>query len=345
MTAQLATIENRNDIATRDDVSTQALVFDPDTINNMMRMADMMAKATVTVPKHLAGKPADCLAVIMQAAQFQLNPFAVAQKTHIVNGQLGYESQLVNAVVQSSGAIKGRFHYEYRGEGAKVECRVGAIPSGEHEIVWGEWLSAADVTTKNSPLWKTNPRQQLGYLQVKNWARQYAPGAILGVYSADELRDSEPMNMGAAHIIPDPDPEPTSRTESVKAKLASRKTKPAAKPGPTVNLDAVLDAIYQAADLDALKAAGEQAKPLQGADREAALAAYKARQAELKASEQAPEPEPTEADDKTAEIEASLIRAASTAADDEERAEILDAARVLSPEARDRVANAFKTNE
>lgn len=284
--SNLATIESRMP-ATRDDVSTQALVFDPDTINNMMRMAEMMAKATVTVPKHLAGKPADCLAVIMQAAQFRLNPFAVAQKTHIVNGQLGYEAQLVNSVVQSSGAIRGRFHYEYRGEGAKVECRVGAIPAGETEIVWGEWLSAADVTTKNSPLWKTNPRQQLGYLQVKNWARQYAPGAILGVYSADELRDSEPRDMGQAQTVPDEAPA-ASRTESVKSKLKSRTkqsgpetAQPATSAGPT--LDDVLSAIAAAQDLGALKAAGEMAKPLTGTDRDAALAAYKTRQAEIKA--------------------------------------------------------------
>jgi len=45
----------------------------------------------------------------------------------------------------------------------------------------------ANVTTRNSPLWKTNPKQQLGYLQVKNWCRLFAPGAILGVYTPDEL--------------------------------------------------------------------------------------------------------------------------------------------------------------
>jgi hypothetical protein len=65
------------------------------------------------------------------------------------------------------GAIVGRFHYEYQGEGANVACRVGAVIRGEKEITWNEFLSAATVTTKNSPLWKTNPKQQLGYLQVK----------------------------------------------------------------------------------------------------------------------------------------------------------------------------------
>jgi hypothetical protein len=169
-----------------DAVSTTALVLAPEQIESMMKLAKTMVTSRVTVPTHLKNE-GDCLAVIMQAMQWGMNPFAVAQKTHLVNGTLGYEAQLVNAVVTASGAIKGRFHYEYKGDSNTLECRVGAIPRGEESIVWGEWLSAASVTTKNSPLWKTNPKQQLGYLQVKNWARAYAPGAILGVYSADEL--------------------------------------------------------------------------------------------------------------------------------------------------------------
>lgn len=35
----------------------------------------------------------------MQAVQWGMNPFAVAQKTHFVSGKIGYEAQLVNAVI------------------------------------------------------------------------------------------------------------------------------------------------------------------------------------------------------------------------------------------------------
>jgi RecT family len=177
--AQVASIET----------NSAALVLSPDRMRSMFQFAEMMARGVATVPKHLQGNAADCLAVTMQATQWGMNPFAVAQKTHVVSGTLGYEAQLVNAVVQSSGAIKGRFHYEYKGTGDSLECRVGAVPRGETAIAWGMWLASKSVTTKNSPLWKVNPQQQLGYLQVKNWARLYAPGAILGVYSADELAD------------------------------------------------------------------------------------------------------------------------------------------------------------
>lgn len=188
---------NGQDLATlpHPETSTSALVLDAESLDKMMRLAEVMATSKITVPKHLANSPADCLAVVMQAMQWKMNPFAVAQKTHLVNGNLGYEAQLVNAVVQASGAIQGRFHYEYRGEASALECRVGAVVRGEKEVTWNEWLRISDVGTKNSPLWKTNPKQQLGYLQVKNWARAYCPGAILGVYTPDELEDVRPGQM------------------------------------------------------------------------------------------------------------------------------------------------------
>lgn len=202
--------------------STANMLMNQQTMQSLYRFAETMAAGTVTVPKHLQKQPSDCLAVAMQAAQWGMNPFAVAQKTHLVNGTLGYEAQLVNAVLQSSGAIVGRFHYEYQGQGPQLSCRVGAIPKGETEVVWGEWLCISDVTTKNSPLWKTNPKQQLGYLQVKNWGRAYAPGAILGVYTPDELelipeREINPMPASS---------QGTSSAEPVKTSLKNRRAKP-----------------------------------------------------------------------------------------------------------------------
>ena len=179
--------------------SPAAVMLNPTSMNALVAFADMMSKSAITVPQHLQGKPADCLAIAMQAAQWGMNPFAGAQQTHVVSGRLGYEAQLVNAVITSSRAIEGTFRYEFRGTGQDLECRVGATPRGEAGIVWGEWLRIGDVKTRNSPLWQVNPKQQLGYLQVKNWARLYCPGAILGVYTDDELAPSDPS---AEHAAP-----------------------------------------------------------------------------------------------------------------------------------------------
>lgn len=170
--------------------SATAIFMNPTAMQALVQFADLMSKAAFTIPKHLQNKPSDCLAIAMQATHWGMDPFVVAQKTHLVNGTLGYEAQLINAVVQNSGFVDGMPQYEYRGEGLNLECRVAFVPRGKTEAVWGQWLRSADVKVKNSPLWQVNPAQQLGYLQVKNWARAYCPGAILGVYSDDELLDA-----------------------------------------------------------------------------------------------------------------------------------------------------------
>ncbi|MCT9843701.1 recombinase RecT [Leclercia adecarboxylata ATCC 23216 = NBRC 102595] len=195
-------MQNTNIIAaeqTPNTISASNAVFNVQALGQLTAFAELMAQSAVTVPKHLAGKPADCMAIVMQAMQWGMNPYAVAQKTHLVNGVLGYEAQLVNAVISSSSAIVGRFHYEYGGNWEKIAgkkdgrdelglfVRVGAVLRGETDITWGENIYLADITTRNSPLWKTAPKQQIAYLAVKYWARLYCPEVILGVYSPDEV--------------------------------------------------------------------------------------------------------------------------------------------------------------
>lgn len=201
-------------------ISASNSIFNVQALGQLQAFAGLMAQSAVTVPAHLAGKPADCMAIVMQAMQWGMNPYAVAQKTHLVNGILGYEAQLVNAVIASSNAIQGRFHYRYGGEWERCTTtkevtrektgkngkytvterirgwededeiglfiQVGAILRGENEITWGEPVYFSGVVTRNSPLWVSNPKQQIAYLGVKYWARLYCPEVILGVYSADE---------------------------------------------------------------------------------------------------------------------------------------------------------------
>lgn len=182
-------IEHRMEVADPTSIGNpSAFLFDSHRMRALMDFADMMSKAVVTVPKHLHGKPADCLAITLQAMRWRMDPYVVGGKTHVVNGNLGYEAQLVVAVLKNSGAVKGRPHYEYRGDGQNLECRAGFIPAGEDAIVWTEWLAIGGITTKNSPLWKVNPKQQFGYLQARNWARLYAPDALLGIHTDDELQ-------------------------------------------------------------------------------------------------------------------------------------------------------------
>ncbi|PNO81403.1 recombinase RecT [Citrobacter koseri] len=182
-------------------VGTAAAIFSPEGMNQLVRFAELMAQSKATVPQHLAGKTADCLAVTMQAAQWGMNPFAVAQKTHVVNGTLGYEAQLVNAVVSSSNLLTSRLNYRWDGDWSKVNGKTDKSPSltvTVSAVIKGEaeprelTISMAQAGVRNSPLWEQDPRQQLAYLCVKRWARLHAPDVLLGVYTPDELQEAAP---------------------------------------------------------------------------------------------------------------------------------------------------------
>jgi hypothetical protein len=211
-------------------------IFSTESMGQITHFAELMASGKTMLPEHLQGKPADCMAVAIQAASWGMNPFVVAQKTHLVNGTLGYEAQLVNAVISSSRAIVGRFHYRAIGDWSKwkyqgrkitkngrnnstysvdahgginenglgVQC--GAILAGDEEITWDDILYIEHIDIRNSPLWKSRPLQQMKYLAVKYWGRIYAPEVLLGVYTPDELAsEPEPVPREEKDITPKAD--------------------------------------------------------------------------------------------------------------------------------------------
>lgn len=214
MTSQEMTLHTDNAMA---EAAVGDIMLNPALLDGIANMAKALSNAVVTVPEHLRGKEADCYAVVLQAVQWRMNPFVVAQKTHVVKGTLGYEAQLVNAVVQNSGALDSPFRYEYEGQGQSLKCRVGATLRGDRETTWGHWLAINEVKVKNSPLWDTNPKQQLGYLQLKNFVRQYCPGPILGVYTIDELQDMPVQT--EREVAPAPDTTAAPRSEALADQL------------------------------------------------------------------------------------------------------------------------------
>lgn len=193
------------------------MVANHQVFGNMQNLATIMASATATVPDHFKGNVGDCMAVVMQSAQWGMNPYAIAQKTHLIKGILGYESQLVAAVINSSGVTTDRFKFEWFGDWSKVigkfdiksgqngeyrtpgwhlsdeeglGVKVTATLKGDSQPTTLEVL-LAQARVRNSTQWADDPKQQLAYLAQKKWARLYAPDVIMGVYTKDEIIEGE----------------------------------------------------------------------------------------------------------------------------------------------------------
>jgi hypothetical protein len=192
LTQQIATTERNpmNSVAMSSGPGGSSIA--PQSLGDVVRFAEVMCRADIALPQHLRGNAGACMAVAMQALEWQMSPFAVASKSYSVGGRIAYEAQLIAAVVNTRSGIKGRLKYEFEGEGPTLTCRVVGVLDGEE----CEYKSppVGSITTKNSPLWKSDPQQQLGYFSARSWARRHCPEVILGVYDREEveqLRSSE----------------------------------------------------------------------------------------------------------------------------------------------------------
>lgn len=167
----------------------------PQNLGEVVKFAEVMARAGKMLPQHLQNDVGACMAIALHALEWQMNPFAVASKSYFVNNRVAFEAQLIAAVVNTRSGIEGRLRYEYEGslEDGSLFCRVIGILDGT-ECVY-ETPPIGSITVKNSPLWKSDPKQQLGYFGARAWARRHCPEVILGVYDRDEaaqMRDVTP---------------------------------------------------------------------------------------------------------------------------------------------------------
>lgn len=153
----------------------------------VMEFAKLMALDEKGAP-HLYKNVGTCLRITFQAIEWGMSPFAVADKSYEVNKRVAYESQLIHAVIESRAPLKKRLRAEYIGEGPTRQCKVWGTFIGEDEP--HEYTSPMfkDIKVKNSPLWASDPDQQLFYYASRSWARKWAPDVLMGIYTKDELQ-------------------------------------------------------------------------------------------------------------------------------------------------------------
>jgi hypothetical protein len=158
--------------------------------NNMlevMEFAKLMSTSDIGVPKFFRGNPGLCLRICVQSDAWGFDPYAVADKAYAVGDRLGYESQLIHAVIERHAPLEGRLRHTFAGEGAKMTCTVIGQIIGETTTF--DWTSPpiGEIKPKNSPDWINNPKKQLYYHTGRDWARVYCPDVLMGCYSRDEL--------------------------------------------------------------------------------------------------------------------------------------------------------------
>jgi hypothetical protein len=155
----------------------------------VMEAAKTMATARGALPEHLRGQLGDCLAIREMALNTGLSPWGLARHSLLVNGVLSYDGQAIHAIVERNAPLKQRLRFEFSGEGEEMRCTVVGHFKGEATPCVYTSPLIKQITPKNSPLWKTDPQQQLSYLCVRRWARRYCPDILLGIIAGDEAAE------------------------------------------------------------------------------------------------------------------------------------------------------------
>jgi hypothetical protein len=185
--------------------------FKPENYLQMQEFAKTMATCKASIPAWLRGSIGDCLAITNRAQRWGLDPFFVAEMSYMMTNTktgevtVGYQSQLIHAIVESLAPLKGRLRHKIMGEGDNRYCVVWGTFKNEtepHEFTsepLGKRIKdigrSANGNFRGSPLWLQKPNVQLFYDASRDWARINCPDVLGGVYAREELPDHEMVDV------------------------------------------------------------------------------------------------------------------------------------------------------
>jgi hypothetical protein len=176
-------------IPTAEPSSTFSLV--PVNLVQAMELSKLLSVAGAGVPLHCRNNPGICLRIVATASRFGIDPFLLADDSYVVtsdktgDSRLAFGAKSIHAMVLRSGVVDGRLEIAFEGQGPGLTCTVSGRLRGS-ATVRTKTATLSDITIKRSPLWQSDPQQQLGYYCVRAWGRLHAPDALMGLLARED---------------------------------------------------------------------------------------------------------------------------------------------------------------
>lgn len=256
------------------DVQQDSTNLAPRNFSELMQFAEWVASSGLA-PKDYDGKPEKCAVAMQWGHEIGLQPMQSLQNIAVVGNRPTLWGDAVLALVTSSPACVDVIEWiEYEGtENMTAYCK--AMRHGKQDKIASFSISdAMTASLVGKDVWQKYPKRML-QMRARGFAlRDQFPDVLRGLPITELVREA--VDMGRAEEVdretgevrgPGPSaPAPASRKDSVKSKLRR------------VTLAEVIKAIDDAADAEALKAAGELAARLTDeAEKEQARQHYQAK--------------------------------------------------------------------
>lgn len=178
---------------------------------------------------------ANCLIALNMANRMGYDPLMIMQNLYIIEGRPAWSSQFIIAAINACGKFSplrfeivnhGMTDVEYTvtqgygknktSENVKTQIENVSCVAWAIEKATGERIESAKIDMvmaikegwyqKNGSKWQTMPDQMLRYRAAAFFGRIYAPEILMGIYSADEVRDF-------VDVTPEPAPQPAAQSK------------------------------------------------------------------------------------------------------------------------------------
>lgn len=194
-------IEPSNILVVADPRSTAIARLAPDIDwARLEKEAELIATAPGLVGELAEPKAARFVAYMAQ--RFGMDPVMFATKVYFTESKdkkgnvvqrVGFEAQLIHAMIEGDPGLEGPLTLIYGYSDPTKQTALYRFLRVEGKLKGADRPSVlttptvAQIGVKNSPLWFSDPDQQLAYYGVRAWARRYRPSRILGIYSREEI--------------------------------------------------------------------------------------------------------------------------------------------------------------
>ena len=178
---------------------------------------------------------ANCLIALNMANRMGYDPLMIMQNLYIIEGRPAWSSQFIIAAINACGKFSplrfeivkhGMTDVEYTvtqgygknktSENIKTQIENVSCVAWAIEKATGERIESAKIDMvmavkegwyqKNGSKWQTMPDQMLRYRAAAFFGRIYAPEILMGIYSADEVRDF-------VDVTPEPVQQPVAQRQ------------------------------------------------------------------------------------------------------------------------------------
>jgi hypothetical protein len=161
-------------------------------MGNAYKAAKYLAASDLVPEATYRGKPANCLIALDMANRLGMSPLIIMQQLYIVKGKPSWSGQFCVAAINGCGKFSPLEYLWTEDNGGGCAC--AATRLADNKVCQGATVTmqmAKDEgwMSKNDSKWATMPQQMMMYRAAAFFARTFCPEVLLGLQTADEVRD------------------------------------------------------------------------------------------------------------------------------------------------------------